>query len=364
MGLRHGSLRRLAAALVAVVVTLGLVEVVLRLAVPPSASQVLRGLHRAVPDQAWLYELVPGERRSDPTTGIEYAVDQAGFRDRARDRAKPDGAFRIAVIGDSVTFGYGVALDATFAARLEQALASSRGERTFEVLNLGVSGYNPYTEAALLRGVGLGYAPDLVLVQFCINDLNDPTLHFDASTMHALGDIPDAAFPDPDTRTPGTASLPEPLGRACRVCTMLCDAIGPARPLDEMRAALAPHDDPSEQEMAWLAGLYSTMASDVRARGGELAVVAFPYQTQLAPNGRDAVQRKLRALGERTGITVIDLLPAFRAAAGVAGAGPLFLDMWHPTARGHQVAAEALYRALACAGLLPGVTVSCDPAAG
>lgn len=350
---------------IALLATLVAVEIVLRRLGPASVSQELRGLHRVDPRAPWIYEMVPGAKRTDPVTGVEYAVNQHGFRDRERDRARRDGTFRIAVIGDSLTFGYGIALDATFAARLERNLASAHAGRTFEVLNLGVSGYNPYTEAALLRGVGLRYAPDLVLVQFCINDLNDPTLHFDASTMHALGALPEAAFPDPAMRSARAPRLPERLDRACRasrLCTMLSDAIGPARPLDEMRAALAPHDEPSEAEMAWLAGLYATMASEVRSQGGELAVVAFPYETQLAPGGGDVAQQKLRALGERTGITVIDLRPAFRAAARVADAGPLFLDMWHPTARGHEVAADALYRALTCARLLPGVTAPCDPA--
>ena len=367
MGPRQGSLRRLAAALVAAAVTLGLVELALRLAVPPSASQVLRGLHRAVPDKPWLYELVPGERRRDPVSGVEYAVSPAGFRDRARDRAKPDGTFRIAVIGDSLTFGYGVALDATFSSLIEQRLVSSRGVAAYEVLNLGVSGYNPYTEAELLRGVGLDFAPDLVLVQFCVNDLNDPTLHFDASTMLALGAIPDAAFPDRERSPVREPAMPGPLSGLCdasRLCTLLTAALQPGRPPEEMIAALKPHDDPSEGELRWLEALYARMARDVRARGGELVLVVFPYQTQLEPGAGDALQQKLRTVGERAGITVIDLLPAFRRAASAADTGALFLDMWHPTARGHRVAADELFRALACARLLPGVVARCDQGAG
>ena len=364
MSLGQGALRRLVAALVAVVVTLVLVEVVLRIVVPPSASQVLRGLHRAVPEKPWLYELVPDEQRRDPATGVEYAVNQAGFRDRERDPVKPGGTFRIAVVGDSLTFGYGVALDATFASLLEQRLAGPHDGRTFEVLNLGVSGYNPYTESALLRGVGLAYAPDLVLVQFCINDLNDPTLHFDASTMLALGAIPDEAFPDPAAH----ASRPPAASggfarRACsasRLCSRIADALAPASTRDDLVAALAPHESPSDAEIAWLERLYRRMADDARARGGRLAVVVFPWSTQVAA-GSDApapLQSALAALGARAGILVIDLLPAFRKAAAES-AEPLFLDLWHPTARGHAVAADAIFAALACADALPGVTADC-----
>jgi len=123
-------------------------------------------------------------------------------------------------------------------------------------------------------------------------------------------------------------------------------------------AALVPHEDPSSAEIAWLERLYTRMASDTRARGGELAVVVFPYETQLEEDSPSAVQDELRALGVRAGVPVIDLLPVFRRASAEPGER-LFLDMWHPSPRGQQVAAKEILRALACARLLPGVDARC-----
>ena len=85
-----------------------------------------------------------------------------------------------------------------------------------EILNLAVSGYNPYNQGELLRDLGLAYEPDLVLAQFCINDLNDPTLHFDTQTRLRLGSIPDPPFPDPPLRRsrsaePGATSRRRPV---------------------------------------------------------------------------------------------------------------------------------------------------------
>lgn len=348
----------------AVLATLGLAELAVRLVVPPSASQVLRGLHRATPDRPWLYEMVPGVRRVDPASGVAYAVNAQGFRDRDLARAKPAGTFRIALIGDSVSFGYGVDLESTFARQLESHLTATGGTPRFEVLNLGVSGYNPYTESELLRGVALGYAPDLVLVQFCINDLNDPTMHFDTQTRLALGGLPDDAFPDPARRVrvarsdaaDGIAS------RACawsRLCRLATEALGAGPDPSTLVAALAPHENPSPAEIAWLERLYARMADETRARGGELAVVVFPWATQLADGAPVALQEALAQLGTRNGVQVIDLLPAFRRAAVAAPDEPLFLDLWHPTARGQQVAAEATLDALACAGRLPGLAARC-----
>lgn len=340
---------------------LALMEVALRVLVAPSASQVLRGLHRVAPQQPWLYELVPGAQRTDPTSGVEYAINDDGFRDRARARTKPPQGFRIAVIGDSVSFGYGVAFDATYAQQLEAKLRAASDHTYVEVLNLGVSGYNPYTEAELLRGVGLGFDPDLVLVQFCVNDLNDPTLHFDTSTMLALGGIPAAAFPDPGAHSSGRDAPAGLVRRACRwsrLCELLAESVLPGPDRAALVASLAPHEDPSSGELAWLEGIYRRMAAETRARDATLVLVVFPYQTQLEAGAPAKLQEALRALGERAGILVVDLLPAFRRAAA-EGADPLFLDLWHPTARGHRIAAQEILRALGCARLLPGVAATC-----
>lgn len=357
----RGIAARLALAAAATLLAVGVLEVALRVLVAPSVSQVLRGLHRVTPDHPWLYELVPGARRTDPTTGIEYAINADGFRDAERSRAKPAQGFRIALVGDSVSFGYGVAFEATYARQLEARLRAGTDGARFEVLNLGVSGYNPYTEAELLRGVGLAYAPDLVLVQFCINDLNDPTLHFDTSTMLALGGIPDAAFPDPAAHVRDGDMATGLARRACRwsrLCELVAERVLPGPDRSAMVASLAPHERPSPAELAWLEGLYARMAAETRARGGALALVVFPYQSQLDAGAPETLQEGLRALGERAGIPVIDLLPAFRRAAA-SGGEPLFLDLWHPTARGHRVAADEILRALACARLLPGLDAAC-----
>lgn len=366
MSAGRAALARGALALVTALATLGLLELAVRFVVPPSASQVLRGLHRATPEHPWLYEMVPGVRRTDPASGIVYEVNAAGFRDRGHARDKPAGTFRIAVIGDSLSFGYGVALEQTFARRLESRLAAIPGTPRFEVLNLGVSGYNPYAESELLRGVGLAYAPDLVLVQFCVNDLNDPTMHFDTQTMLALGDLPDDAFPDPARRARGASAAASggDLERACRrsrLCELVTGALGAGPDQAALVEALAPHEVPSAQEIAWLERLYARMAADTRARGGELVVVVFPWATQLAEGAPVALQEAIVQLGARAGLAVVDLLPAFRRAAAAHPAELLFLDLWHPTARGQEVAAEAIFRALACTGRLPGVEARCEP---
>jgi len=315
----------------------------------------LHGLHVARPDRPWLYGLRPGtEATVVATRDIRYTINADGFRDRLRARPKPDGAFRVVVLGDSIAFGYGVAAEATFPARLEERLAAATPERHPEVLNLGVSGYNPYNEAMLFADVGVTYQPDLVLQQYCANDLNDPTLHFDASTQLALGAIPDAAYPDPRRRRP-----PPSFGvricqrlRACGVLSELVFHSAPGAPSTrDLDAAFQPLD-PQGSELAWLRARYAETAALAAARGARFAVVLFPHARHLA-NVPAPVYGRIVALGRAEGWVMIDLLPAFRHAA--ASGERVMLDDWHPTPLGHRIAAEAIFHELACHGWLPGV---------
>lgn len=358
-----GTLGKLAArtalAVVGIAIGAAIVELAARALEARGEAGDLRALHVLRPDEGWLYELRPGAV-AHAADGPRYAINSLGFRDRERALEKPAGGFRAIAIGDSVTFGFGVELEEAWPSQLETRLRAAREDA--EVLDLGVGGYNPYTESALLRGRGLAFAPDVVLVQFCINDLSDPTIHFDNHARTRLGTLPDEAFPDPSQRTHAARalSLPE---RAClgsRVCARAYDAwLARAQStLDEAtrhagaRAAGAEDD----AAFAWLARRYREMASASRAAGAEVALVLFPHFEQLTERARegadpDPVQERLVRLARDEGIAVVDLLPAFRRASR-AGKPPM-LDYFHPDARGHAIAAQVIAEELGRAGILP-----------
>jgi lysophospholipase L1-like esterase len=325
----------------------------------PSAG--LRGLHVVRPDRAWVYGLRPGaEVRLEVSGPVAYRVNADGFRGRVYERPKAPDTFRIVVLGDSLAFGYGVAEGDSFPEALEALLEERIASPALEVVNLGVGGYNPYNEAALFADVGGSYQPDLVLVQFCINDLNDPRLHFDASTRLRLGAIPDAAFPDPSQRgqAPPHAMRFDSLCRSLRLCGLLDDSLlawqARAPDAEALRLAMVPFEAlPSGPERRWIAALYREIAERSAALGAGFAVVAFPHRGQLEEGAQARIQAQLVELGREQGWSTLDLLPAFRRAAA-EGEGPLFLDLWHPSAVGHRVAAEAIAAELARRGMLPG----------
>jgi lysophospholipase L1-like esterase len=85
---------------------------------------------------------------------------------------KPAGTTRVAVLGDSIAFGYWVAEKDAFPRQLETMLAETRGAGPrVEVLNFGVPGYNLDQEIERLRTKALESSPDVVVVALCLNDL-------------------------------------------------------------------------------------------------------------------------------------------------------------------------------------------------
>jgi len=101
-----------------------------------------------------------------------FVTNGKGFRDtREFQYEKPAGTMRVLALGDSHTQGYEVRQEATFSAVAERYLAS-HGVKA-EVLNAGVSGYSTAEALAFLENEGYKYQPDVVVLGFYANDLED-----------------------------------------------------------------------------------------------------------------------------------------------------------------------------------------------
>jgi lysophospholipase L1-like esterase len=106
---------------------------------------------------------------------VEYRIGENGFRDLDRSRERPPDVFRIAVLGDSFTFGFGVHFEDVLTRQLEKLLErEARAERAngprFEVLNFGMPAYSTHEERVLYERIVREYRPDLVLLVMCWND--------------------------------------------------------------------------------------------------------------------------------------------------------------------------------------------------
>ena len=99
-------------------------------------------------------------------TVTKYTNDDGILGQKNYDLIKPKGVFRILTIGDSFTEGMYVALDETYPKKLETLLNRLRPCASilqYEVINLGVGGYDIEYSAARFHSKGLKYNPDLVI---------------------------------------------------------------------------------------------------------------------------------------------------------------------------------------------------------
>jgi lysophospholipase L1-like esterase len=105
--------------------------------------------------------------------GVLFETNSDGFRGPETPQRKPDGVFRIAVIGDSFTMGWGVLREDAYPARLETLLNAGEGEARVEVLNFGMAGRDAVASVARFHDKALAYDPDLVVFGFTVNDLEN-----------------------------------------------------------------------------------------------------------------------------------------------------------------------------------------------
>jgi hypothetical protein len=93
-------------------------------------------------------------------------ANHSGFRDRDFAIVKPQGPYRIAVVGDSFTYGNGIPEADRYTNRLQAWLPA-----TFEVLNFGVPGDNTPEEYISIASRILPTRPDYILLQWFVNDV-------------------------------------------------------------------------------------------------------------------------------------------------------------------------------------------------
>ena len=140
----------------------------------------LGSIIQAHPDDQMIYDLRPNLALN--FQGAPVQTNSCGMRERELTLQKPVGTFRIAIIGDSFTFGWGVKEELAFPRQLEKILNNSlsragpdkRNINNVEVLNFGVPGFSPFQAVATFEQKALDYNPDAVVLFFIENDFGMP----------------------------------------------------------------------------------------------------------------------------------------------------------------------------------------------
>ena len=169
--MKKGTGKNLLVLFFAVLFSLGIAEVVLRFAWD-MGSWVERPIYRKSFDPYLRYELVPNTKTNAVT------INSGGFRGPETAIEKPANTFRILMLGDSETLSVLLKENETLAAQLQDILNKNSSGPRYEVLNFGVEGYCTLQEEELFQTKGKKYNPDLIILNYCLNDPEPGELYF------------------------------------------------------------------------------------------------------------------------------------------------------------------------------------------
>jgi lysophospholipase L1-like esterase len=168
-------------AIAAAVFALLVGEVIVRIFAPTERlvplNEVILGITAQKPN-------VSGDHIVPHTFAVSYQTNSQRFRsDKTFTPYSDPRVARVAVVGDSFTFGWGANDDQTYPSRLEQLLNSKVGPT--EVLNAGVCGTGTGNEALWYDLWVRRFHPNLVILTVVPNDVDDdlarPLFSIDAS---------------------------------------------------------------------------------------------------------------------------------------------------------------------------------------
>lgn len=96
---------------------------------------------------------------------FSVSLNSDGFRDDKFELKRTPGKKRIAVVGDSFMWGYGVQQGETVPAILEKVLKKA------EIFNFGINGYSTDQEYLLIKNFVIKFKPDIIILSTAFNDL-------------------------------------------------------------------------------------------------------------------------------------------------------------------------------------------------
>lgn len=131
------------------------------------------------------YELIPGIEVQH--LGVPIKVNRFGQRDRDYDLQKPPSTFRIAMVGASNSMGWGVRVEEAFPELVEERLnreLAGRGFERYELINFSVPGYSVVELLYVVEEIVSPFAPDLILVETCAEEIQWNTVDRVAMRFH------------------------------------------------------------------------------------------------------------------------------------------------------------------------------------
>ena len=323
---KHLLLKRLALLAFSVVVVLVGIEIFLRMQ-HAKRQEALGIVAQADGNGSVIHSDVPGLFYEFAPSPPE--VNSRGFPDVEHALEKPEGVFRIVIIGDSIAAGHGMPREDRFTRLLETMHNERCPDRPIEVIVLARSGYCTSQELVLLREYAMDYDPDLILWSYVLNDPADPFYHGSNGELMAAYNPP------------------------CHLAVLLRKGlIGLAELFADSRADEEFHRKLHLLYRDRIARAFAEIGQFSKENDVPIVVILHPVflldplWTERAdlPYSWQDVHDDLRAIIEPNGMQVVDIQDA------ITGEPPADFvlpdDPWHPSLKGHRRAAEWLLEKL------------------
>jgi len=272
----------------------------------------------------------PGIYAADPTLGwrllpnyqgvhLEYAyeaptrINDLGYRGPAWSEARLQAGTRVLALGDSCTFGRGVADDETYPHQIE-ALLREGGLTDAAVFNAGVPGYDTVQQLAVLEELLPVVRPHVVVLAWLPNDVLErsvdqiPRLQvLDGQLVHDV-----ERYREWRERIDHQGIHGSALYRFLRVRSkQLEGALGMERSSNWNELTLAP------EALAYSTGPLRQIVERTRAHGAEPVLVLFPRKEELLPDADHAHHDHMAAVAEGLGVPCVHLPRLWRERGGL-----------------------------------------------
>lgn len=307
--------------------------------------------------------------------GIEIRINSYGERDKEYAKDKEPGVYRIVFVGDSIEYGAGVAIEDTYHKQLERLLnQESLGSQRFEVLSFSNGGTEPSGYLEILQNSVNGFDPDLVIIGFTLNDFESPITTDqggvrEKTAKERLYDL----FAEVHTRMRVASHLYFFVFERARGFLYKQQILDKWVRNRETLVILQAEGAEFEARQKLTEKNLRKIRDEAQEQGADLAIVVFPYEMQLSKEllnvyrteygletSDDILKAKpqavLRGFSEAENIPLVDLFVPFQEKASEGLYFREFgnnLDWVHPNARGHEIAASAIYNSLRCDNILP-----------
>ncbi len=299
-------------------------------------------LHEKHPVLGWVMK--PNQHAY--TYNIPVTTNSHGLRDDEFTEAKPDKTVRILVLGDSVTFGVLVGNDETYSNVLERMLNAEADSVRYEVINTGVQRYYTFQELDYLREYGVKFQPDLVVVGYYINDLGfkpetwtrdyEKTREKHASYLW--------------TKVPWLMYIYKNSALSNLVRDRIIRMIRSTKQKKNTQTRLLT-GELDEGVLKKIEGARQDLAAMKKLgdeHGFPVLIAAFPGVNQVIKDFPNAKYPQfVREIADELGMPFVDLLPDFKEHYDGDIRSLYFRYNGHPNKTGHELAAKAIFKAIA-----------------